>query len=340
MEIENSNSTRLSNNYINAIVNEVTSKVNVFNAKITLACAKIEVIKSSLMAMTVIATTATITAKDVTKTFTNAMSVDPEIINTEKMVADEIDTLIKDVTETFTNAMSVDPEIINAETMVADAIDTLIDAKANETNASFAMHIANIKKIDNISIATGIELQKVTKNILDSLDSSKKISILMNNLSISSMALTQAFINASVDEADAYIWLLKINIILANAKIEAITTFFATITDDAKNATCSPNDAIAAITEAMTTNRKIIFYSGVLVTANNSFKDAKVKLENASIALDLTDIKKSNEIVVNIGMAIATAIALNKATVNIFFDYDDEDEDEDNDNDDNDDNDG
>ena len=308
MEIENSNSTRLSNNYINAIVNEVTSKVNVFNAKITLACAKIEVIKSSLMAMTVIATTATITAKDVTKT--------------------------------FTNAMSVDPEIINAETMVADAIDTLIDAKANETNASFAMHIANIKKIDNISIATGIELQKVTKNILDSLDSSKKISILMNNLSISSMALTQAFINASVDEADAYIWLLKINIILANAKIEAITTFFATITDDAKNATCSPNDAITAITEAMITNHKIIFYSGVLVTANNRFKDAKVKLQNASIALDLTDIEKSNEIVVNIGMAISTAIALNKATVDIFFDYDDEDENEneDNGNDDNDDN--
>lgn len=297
MEIENSNSTRLSSNYINAIVNEVISKVNVFKAKITLARAKIEVIKSSLMAMTVIATTSTITAKDATKT--------------------------------FTNAMSVDPEIINAETMVANAIDTLIDAKANETNASFAMHIANIKKIDNISIATGIELQKVTKNILDSLDSI----ILMNNLSISSMALTRAFINAIVNEADAYIWLLEINIIVANAKIEAITKFFATITDDAKNATCSPNDAIAAITKAMITNHKIIFFSGVLVTANNKFKDAKDKLQNASTALDLTDIEKSNEIVVNIGMAIATAIALNKATVDIFFDYDYDDEDEDEDED-------
>ena len=33
--------------------------------------------------------------------------------------------------------------------------------------------------------------------------SSKKIIILMNNLSISSMALTQAFINAIVNEAEA-----------------------------------------------------------------------------------------------------------------------------------------
>ena len=307
MEIENSNSIRLSNNYINAIVNETISKVNVFKAKITLARAKIEVIKSSLMAMTVIATTATITAKD--------------------------------VTETFTNAMSVDPKIINAETMVADAIDTLIDAKANKTNASFAMHIANIKKIDNISIATGIELKKVTKNILDSLDSSKKIIILMKNLS-SSMALTLAFINAIVNETDAYIWLLEANIILANVKIEAITTFFATITDDAKNATCSPNDAIAAITEAMITNHKIIFYSGVVVTANNRFKDAKVKLQNASIALDLTDIERSNEIIVNIGMANAALIAFNNATDNILFDYDDEHEDEDEDEDEDNDEDG
>ena len=306
----------MSNNYINSIINISKCKLDLFNANITLANAKIEVIKAFFS----VNTNKEETVQSPTETL-EPVILDEQSVFTRQALESQIVIL--------TNAMSTDVNIANAETIVTNANNSLENAKIMLIRTSLAMHLANVKKIDNISVVTGMELKKATLNIFDNdefvITGNGNLSI----SSISSMFMTQAFIDASINKAIAQVKLSAANIALAYAKIEAITVFFAAKTDIEENAMCHSEDAIAAFADAMIVNEKITIAEAMIADAKNEFEYTKIKLKDVSIALKKADIKKSNGIVINIEMAIAISIILNKASNNIFYDNNDEDEDDD-----------
>ena len=326
----------MSNNYINSIINRSKCKLDLFNANITLANAKIEVIKA-LFAVNI---NKEETVQSSLMTLESPKSPN-ETIQSKKHIVHLLSETktVQDAFVILTNAMSADVNIANAETIVTNANNSLENAKIMLIRTSLAMHLANVKKIDNISVVTGMELKKATLNIFDNdefvITGNGNLSI----SSISSMVMTQAFIDASINKAIAQVKLSAANIALAHAKIEAITVFFAARTDIEENAMCHSEDAIAAFADAMIVNEKITIAEAMIADAKNDFEYTKVKLKDVSIALKKTDIEKSNGISINIEMAIAISIILNKASNNIFYENNDEDEEDDDDDDDEEDND-